>query len=370
MHTLEETIDSLQILEDKTDLVETSEETKQDISILEQSTQKPLSPSIPDDSTEPHVLETVQVLDREAASITEDIPTTTIPTTTVAFEEDVNYENGPGASIVEGQPESRSEFTTSKPESWTDVSYHIMSPITYPQDLQICSVNVCKNGGTCYSNERGNICSCMPGFSGEYCEDAIPELSVSEADSPEGVVWCLEERLQICANARVHRRGQTVRDSVTISAEQQFENWRSDQPDNFFSVGEDCVVMIWHADGQWNDVPCNYRMPFTCKKGTVSCSQPPVVENTHIYGFKPHYEVNSLVRYHCKKDFIQRHVPTIRCREDGRWDKPRVTCLNPSAYQKAYTHKHQNHNFKNVKKHKDESTQNSERWSIKDNFKQ
>ncbi|XP_061436025.1 LOW QUALITY PROTEIN: aggrecan core protein-like [Lethenteron reissneri] len=132
-----------------------------------------------------------------------------------------------------------------------------------------------------------------------------------------------------------------------------FEHWRPQQPDSFFSSGEDCVVLIWHEEGEWNDVPCSYRLPFCCETrpgrplasrtplrlpaasrpppaaGLVWCGHPPIVSNARCSG-APHgrYAVGASVRYRCRAGFLQRHAnPTSRCRPDGSWERPRVACV-------------------------------------------
>ncbi|KAF6306731.1 neurocan [Rhinolophus ferrumequinum] len=104
--------------------------------------------------------------------------------------------------------------------------------------------------------------------------------------------------------------------------------------------------MVAHESGRWNDVPCNYNLPYVCKKGTVLCGPPPAVENASPIGaHKAKYNVHATVRYQCDEGFAQHHVAIIRCQSNGKWDRPQIVCTKPrrSHRMRRHHHHHQHH---------------------------
>ncbi|XP_013014386.2 aggrecan core protein isoform X1 [Cavia porcellus] len=234
-------------------------------------------------------------------------------------------------------------------------------------DIDECLSSPCLNGATCVDTMDSFTCLCLPSYGGDLCEidQEVCEEGWTKFQGhcyrhfPDQETWvdaerrCREHQSHLSSiitpeeQEFVNRNAQDYQwvglNDRTIEGDfrwsdghpLQFEKWRPNQPDNFFTTGEDCVVMIWHEKGEWNDVPCNYHLPFTCKKGTVACKDPPMVEHARTLGHrKDRYEINSLVRYQCTEGFVQRHIPTIRCQPSGHWEEPRITCTDPTTYKR------------------------------------
>ncbi|TRY55232.1 hypothetical protein DNTS_032692 [Danionella cerebrum] len=239
-------------------------------------------------------------------------------------------------------------------------------------DVDECQSNPCENGGSCIDKVDSFVCMCLPSYSGDRCEKDTQGCDLGWKKFhghcyrvfPRRHTWEDAEKVcrehsshlsSISSSAEMHFLNDLAQENVWIGLNDRtveedfqwtdgsdvvFENWRENQPDNFFAGGEDCVVMITREDGKWNDVPCNYNLPYICRKATVMCGSPPAVENASLLGRRrSQYEIQSVVRYQCVEGFLQRHTPAVRCRPNGSWERPRILCTKcepqtPSAQYK------------------------------------
>ncbi|XP_052332322.1 neurocan core protein-like isoform X1 [Oncorhynchus keta] len=241
-------------------------------------------------------------------------------------------------------------------------------------DVDDCQSNPCLNGGTCIDKIDSFICLCLPSYAGDTCEKDVEgcehgwrkfhghcyryfshrhtwedaEKDCREQSAHLSSITSVTEQEFINGlghdNAWIGLNDRTVEEDFqwTDAIDLVYENWRESQPDNFFAGGEDCVVTIAHEEGKWNDVPCNYNLPYICKKGTVLCGTPPAVENAHLIGRRrSHYDIHAVVRYQCAEGFYQRHIPTARCRADGTWDRPKIICTKSRrSHRYRRNHRH------------------------------
>lgn len=223
-----------------------------------------------------------------------------------------------------------------------------------------CEDDPCLNGGTCTDRGGQITCLCLPTYGGDLCETDLERcepgwdkfhgfcyrhfsqrLSWEVAEQHCRMmgahlvsIMTPEEQSYINSNYKEYQwtglNDKTIEDDFRWSDGNPllYENWYRGQPDSYFLSGEDCVVMVWHDDGRWSDVPCNYHLAYTCKKGTTSCGPPPKVRNASTFGkTRQRYETNAVVRYHCADGFQQRLNPLIRCLSGGIWERPQILCF-------------------------------------------
>ncbi|XP_036872716.2 brevican core protein isoform X1 [Manis javanica] len=223
-----------------------------------------------------------------------------------------------------------------------------------------CVPSPCHNGGTCLEEEEGVRCLCLPGYGGDLCNIGLHFCSPGW-DAFQGACYkhFSTRRSWQEAETRCRMYGAHLA-SISTPEEQDFinnryreyqwiglndrtiegdflwsdgvpllyENWNPGQPDSYFLSGENCVVMVWHDQGQWSDVPCNYHLSYTCKMGLVSCGPPPELPLAQVSGRpRPRYEVHTVLRYRCREGLAQRNLPLIRCQEDGHWEPPQISCV-------------------------------------------
>ncbi|XP_048418807.1 aggrecan core protein-like isoform X3 [Stegostoma tigrinum] len=268
--------------------------------------------------------------------------------------------------VLKLTPATPIALSTVPPQISPEVVTIVAEPVI-AEDIDECHSSPCLNGATCFDGIDSFKCLCLPSYGGDLCEVDVEKCEVGWVKFQGHCYKHFVDRQTWEAAEHQCRKHKAHLASIVTPEEQEFvnnhaqdyqwiglndkaiegdfhwsdespllyENWRPNQPDSFFSTGEDCVVMIWHENGQWNDVPCNYHLPYTCKKGTVACGQPPIVEHAKAFGKKrERFEINSLVRYQCKHGYLQRHFPNIKCKPDGQWEQPRIMCIDTATYNR------------------------------------
>uniref|UniRef100_A0A673K3L5 Neurocan core protein n=1 Tax=Sinocyclocheilus rhinocerous TaxID=307959 RepID=A0A673K3L5_9TELE len=191
-------------------------------------------------------------------------------------------------------------------------------------DIDDCQSNPCQNGGTCIDEINSFVCLCLPSYGGATCEKDT-EGCEHNWRKFHGHCYRYFTRRHTWEDAEKDCREHSGHlASIHSTQEQDFINGQyqgSSQTEHL-----KCLV-LFHENGKWNDVPCNYNLPYICKKGTVLCGAPPTVDNAFLIGRKrSHYDIHSVVRYQCGDGFLQRHIPTIKCRANGKWDRPKIIC--------------------------------------------
>uniref|UniRef100_UPI003AAE5BD4 brevican core protein n=1 Tax=Centroberyx gerrardi TaxID=166262 RepID=UPI003AAE5BD4 len=312
-------------------------------------------------SAEPPVTEEHDDVSKEQGVIAEDptsSPSTEEPEETASPTLTTDHDDDLAVTAATLYPEDLEEEEEEEEEQTTIAATPPASRVSAARQGDSCLENPCLNGGTCVDG-GATRCLCLPGYGGDLCQTDL-EACEPGWDKFEGFCYrhftkrqgweVAEQHCRMCGGHLVSLMTPEEQDYIndkyreyqwiglndrTIEGDFRwsdgnpllYENWYRGQPDSYFLSGEDCAVMVWHDSGRWSDVPCNYHLSYTCKKGTSSCGEPPEIPNANLFGKKRlRYETNAKVRYYCEEGFLQRLNPVVRCLPNGQWEEPMITC--------------------------------------------
>ncbi|KAM6995259.1 brevican core protein [Tautogolabrus adspersus] len=284
----------------------------------------------------------------------------------VSKEQDVEVEDTTSSNKDPGSEGQTSTDSFVKICTWRPDEEETISP-TPMTHSDSCLENPCLNGGTCVDGETAS-CVCLSGYGGDVCQT---DVDVCEPGWEKFQGFCYrhfttrqsweaaEQHCRMCGGHLLSVMTPEEQDYIndryreyqwiglndrTIEGDFRwsdgnpllYQNWFRGQPDSYFLSGEDCAVMVWHDGGRWSDVPCNYHLSYTCKKGVSSCGEPPTVPNAKVFGKKrSRYETNTKVRYYCDDGFVQKLKPVITCMPGGHWEEPLITCMPTHSFEKV-----------------------------------
>ncbi|XP_063056428.1 neurocan core protein-like [Engraulis encrasicolus] len=250
-----------------------------------------------------------------------------------------------------------------------------------------CQSNPCQNGGTCIDEINSFVCLCLPSYGGATCEKDTEGCDHNWRKFhghcyryfTQRHTW--EEAEKDCREHNGHLA------SIRSLDEQNFVNGLSH--DNTWIGLNDRTV---EQDFQWTDNMdlATLESPWRLTEGSLSasarrmkrmrkdltfytgrrrgdqavkchpetsyllCGAPPIVENAFLIGRKRTlYDIHSVARYQCADGFMQRHMPTVKCRANGKWDRPKIICSNSRRSHRNRRHRHhKSHHDHEHRKHR------------------
>jgi hypothetical protein len=89
----------------------------------------------------------------------------------------------------------------------------------------------------------------------------------------------------------------------------RYTHWNRGEPNNWGRGGEDCTLMNWGRGGRWNDMRCNYRAKYACKKTARRARHATFANNSFLENHNAFKQAQA-----ARMRYIRQHMKLVRAR--------------------------------------------------------